>query len=104
MERDYFDVSYGIATLSITTTGATVICTNKAFYHGYSVIAGTTNSTFYIYDNASAASGNMVDNGMVLASLYDKNPLIFPNAAKNGLVITVTGTGAKIVVFYSPRG
>lgn len=99
-----YDVPYGISTITITTTGATIVSTVAGYYHGYSVIAGTTNATFYIHDSVSSATGNILDNGMVLANLYDKNPLIYPCVAKNGITITVTGTGAKLVIFYSPKG
>lgn len=49
------------AVSSYDVTTSAVVRANKANYHGYSLRAGASGATVSIYDNASAASGTLLD-------------------------------------------
>ncbi len=82
---------------------AAVVVTGKAILTGVSLTCnGTTDSTVTIYDNASAASGTLLYNIRLDATVdgvhrYDLLPSVY---AKNGLFVTVTGTSAVAFVHY----
>ena len=57
---------------AVSSTGVTtsaVVRPNPATYHGYSLRAGASGATVNIYDNASAASGTLLE---VLTIAADK--------------------------------
>lgn len=103
-EQKFFDIPYGVASAGITTTAATVVATTEAYYHGMTLVASTTNCTVYIYDNSAAASGNIVDVFRVFAGNNTWIDRFLPVRAKNGITVSVTGTGAVGAIFYSPKG
>jgi len=82
---------------------AAVAVTGKAILTGVSLTCdGVTDSTITIFDNASAASGTLLYNIRLDASVdgvhrMDQLPEIY---AKNGLFVTVTGTSAVAIVYY----
>ena len=49
------------AVSSHDVTTSAVVRANKATYHGYTLRAGASGATVSIYDNASAASGTLLD-------------------------------------------
>ncbi|NBW35727.1 MAG: hypothetical protein EBR30_12055 [Cytophagia bacterium] len=49
------------AVSSVGVTSSAVVRPNSATYHGYSFRAGGSGATITIYDNASAASGTILD-------------------------------------------
>ena len=75
----------------------------KAVLTGVSLTCdGTTDSTVTIFDNASAASGTLVYNIRLDASVdgvhrFDCLPDVY---CKNGMFVTVTGTSAVAIVYY----
>jgi hypothetical protein len=99
-----FNINYGVASVSITTTGAVIIATTSVDYHGITAVGGTTQSTIYVYDNASTTTGNMLDVVRVNAGGFVSADRFIPVHAKNGVTITVTGTGLFGTIFYSPKG
>ena len=107
MERGqnrYYDISYGLASAAVTT-GVTIITTTGGNYHGASIIAGATaQAVVKIYDNASTTSGNLMD---VFTVTQGQNAWIdryIPVVAKNGMTISLTGTGSEGAIFYGPKG
>lgn len=57
-----------------------------------------------IYDNASAASGTIVDETEVLtANKYGGTNWIFPDRCHNGITAIGTGTGIKYNISYIPE-
>lgn len=104
MGRGYYDVPYGVSSAALTV-GTTIVSTTGANYHGISVISGdTAKATTTIYDNASTLSGNLVD---LFTTTQANNTWIdryIPVVAKNGLTISLTGTGANGVIWYGPKG
>jgi hypothetical protein len=49
------------AVSSHNVTTSAVVRANKANYHGYTLRAGASGATVSIFDNASAASGTLLD-------------------------------------------
>lgn len=99
-----FDVTYGISSAALTA-GTTIVTTTSANYHGITVIAGSTaNAKVVIYDNASAASGNIVDMFLVGADSNKWIDRYIPIQAKKGLVVSLTGVDASGAIFYGPKG
>ena len=49
------------AVSSVGVTSSAVVRPNSATYHGYTLRAGGSGATVTIYDNASAASGTILD-------------------------------------------
>jgi hypothetical protein len=49
------------AVSSVGVTTSAVVRPNKTNYHGYTLRAGSGGATVSIYDNASAASGTLLD-------------------------------------------
>ena len=101
---EYYDVSYAMVTVSLTSTGKIVITTTSAFYHGVSMIANSSRVTVTIYDTINATGGNIIDilrvnpGGQLLADKY--NPVV----AKNGITAKVVGSDGEGTVFYGPKG
>ena len=85
----------GVSAASIRAT--------KAILTGVSLTCdATTDSTVTIYDNASAASGTLVYNCRLDASVDGVHNIdILPDIyCKNGLFVTVTGTSAVAIVYF----
>ena len=99
-----FDISYGISSIGITTTGVTVVTTTGGNYHGIAMMAGTTKTSVFVYDASAGTTGNIVDVILVVASGTGWSDKYIPVFVKKGLTVSVTGTGAKGVVYFSPKG
>jgi len=99
----YFDVGYGISSLSITA-GTAVVSTTGAAFHGFTINAGSTSKArLLIYDNLSA-TGNLIDMAIVEADGNAWVDRYIPTMAKNGLTAVLTGTDAMGVLFFGPKG
>ena len=98
-----FDVSYGLASASLTA-GKTIVSTTGADYHGISIIAAGALVTVTIYDNASATTGNIMDIFVVKTNSDVWIDRYIPVKGKNGITIDVNGAGAKGAVFFGPKG
>ncbi len=62
---------------------------------------GTNAATVLLYDNASAASGNLLAKVVVDAGLtYEALCFDAPIDALNGIYLDITGTGAECIVYY----
>ena len=101
--QQYYDAGYGIASVAISGTGITVVATTEAKYHGVSFLAGTVSATIKIY-NTSAGTGNLIDVVYAVSGGTGWSDKYIPVMCKNGLTVSVVGTGASGVVFYSPKG
>lgn len=103
-QGDDFNVSYGIATVSITT-GNTAITTTQAAYYGITIVAGsTTAADITVYDSVNTSTGRILDRIRISqqdSRLYERyNPLM----AKNGIYLVATGTGLTGTIFIGPKG
>jgi len=80
----------------------TAIKTSSGFLGGVLVLTdGTNDATVKLYDNASAASGVVLWEAVVPAT--DRafpNMFPFPITFNNGLYLSISGTGAKAIVYY----
>jgi len=104
MENKYFDKSYGLPSVALTSSPV-VVCTTGGYYHGIAFIAGSTSSSeIIIYDNASTASGEIIDTLLVDTGKNVWIDRYIPVVAKNGIYVTITGTGFKGALYYSPKG
>lgn len=101
---DFFDVSYGLASVAITATGLVVVATTGGDYHGLSFVAGTTQCTLTIFDSASATAGNILDIMVVNPGGNVWNDRYKPIRAKKGITVSVVGTGGTGAIFYGPKG
>lgn len=101
----YFDVSYGIASASMTV-GNNSIATTGGYYHGLSVRASAADCTIIVYDHGSSATGSVIDVVFVDFSVNNatKSILYYPVMAKKGIQVNVSETGAIGTVFYNPKG
>lgn len=101
--QKYFDTPYGLASAALTD-GKTIIATTGAGYHGMSIVAGATSTgKVFVYDSISASTGSVIDLVLVATGAGSWIDRYIPVQAKNGLVVSATGTidGA---IFYSPKG
>lgn len=80
-----------------------VIAPRTAVLHSVMVIAdGTNAATVILYDNASAATGDVLAKIVVDAgATYDLFHSMDGVEALNGIYLDISGTGAECVVHYS---
>ena len=98
-----FDISYGIASVALNTTGLTVVATTAAFYHGLSILASAAVVIVKVYNSAGGTS-NLVDVIYASATGTGWTDKYIPIVCRTGLCVSVTGTGGDGVIYYSPRG
>lgn len=99
-----FDVPYGLASTALTA-GSNIIATTAAYYHGITLVAGTTaQARVVIYDNASTTLGNLLDLFLVASNNNTWIDRYIPLQAKNGIVVSITGVGAQGAIFFAPKG
>ena len=99
-KSSFFDVSYSIPSLSITT-GNTTIATTPSDYWGYAILVSSAPVTMIVY-NSSTALGVIVDIVTVTTSTRVMN--LAPVKARVGLSVNMTGTNGKATIFYTPKG
>lgn len=63
---------------------------------------GSNNAKVILYDNASAASGTVLDEITVVANTHNKQHS-FSSICVNGIYADVSGTGASYIVEYIPK-
>lgn len=103
IQQQEFNIPYGLASVNVTS-GLTVVTTTGAYYHGMTVIASATRTFVYVWDNASATTGNRLDLFAVKSTGDVWIDKYIPVVAKNGITVGVTGTGAVGTIYYSPKG
>lgn len=101
---DFFDVSYGLASIALTATGTITVATTGGNYHGLSFVAGTTKCTITIFDSAGAAAGNILDIMTINPGGNVWNDRYQPVTAKKGITASIVGTGGTGAIFYGPKG
>jgi hypothetical protein len=103
--HEFFDVGYGIASISFTTVGNLAIATTGVAYHGIAILAGgTTPATVTLYDAVATATGNIIDKIFVASAIGTHIDRYIPVMAKYGIFLVGSGTGLTGVVFYGPKG
>lgn len=104
IEPEHFDVSYGLASAAITSTGLIVIATTEADYHGIAFVTIGTTVTATVYDHASDTSGNILDVIFIAANSGFNKEKFIPVKAKNGITVKVVGSAGIGTLFYGPKG
>ena len=101
----YFNVSYGKASTSLSGTAKVIIATTQAAFHGMAIVnTGTNTCIVYVYDSISSAAGNIVGMISLPAATGTQWDLNTPTIAKNGLVAIKTDTASQVTIFYGPKG
>jgi len=98
-----FDVSYGVSSVAITSTGA-VASKKSASFQGVQCLAGTSTVSIRIYDNSSTATGKLLGIYSTTAGAMIIDNKFNPVVAKYGIFVVGTGTNHEGVVFFSPKG
>lgn len=95
-------MTYLQATSSLNQTADAAVSDKPAKIHAVILNPGSDASSLIIYDNASAASGNVLVK-LVGAANTSSVSVTFdcPVAANTGIYVDVTGTAASYVVVYS---
>jgi hypothetical protein len=101
--QEYFDVSYGIASVSITA-GDLAISTTKVSYHGIAIVASASSATITIYDAIGTATGNIVDKILVTSNSGTHIDRYIPVMAKYGMYLVASGPGVTGTLFFGPKG
>jgi hypothetical protein len=83
-------------TIQNTTKGGT-LCGVQALTNG------TNTATCTVYDNDSAASGNVVGVGITIGAAYSGGSAL-PTVFYKGLFLSISGTGATCIVYYKNQG
>jgi hypothetical protein len=94
-----FDGAQGSA--AITSDGAAATGSNVYITALTTITDGTNAATCLLYDNASAASGDVIAKDWVPGALIS-NRLIwaYPRKVNAGIYVDITGTGASCIVEY----
>ena len=74
-------------------TGSGTLCGVQA------LTDGTNNATCVVYDNKSAASGNVVGKGISLGAALSGGSAL-PTTFGTGLYLSVSGTNANCIVYF----
>lgn len=95
--------------MSCGHTSSGLLTADGAIYAGpaklHAILAGADNTnaaTIIIYDNASAASGTVLAKVIVDATTTNVSVSELNVVANNGLYLDIAGTGAEVVIHYSP--
>ena len=96
------------ATPSAEITGDAVVTGAPALYWGATLAVGTTASQLLVYDNATGASGTIIDRLMNIAAVAAGDTMVTHIFAKpincvNGIYVDWGGTGAIGKVWYEPK-
>lgn len=83
--------------VSRTTSG--VVRGNGGYYHGYIVTTVTATGAINIYDNASAASGTIVDTIPAATAAGTQRILPLPIPMTNGIYADFAGGATGTVLF-----
>lgn len=89
-------------TSSDLQTASAVIAATGALVHGITLIPAAAASTLTVYDNASAASGTVIEKAVAPASgasvhvSFDQ-----PRCANTGIYAAISGAAAAYIIHYS---
>jgi len=98
--------AYQEAINSGSQTGTTVIFAGPCLITRVKINAPTNDGKVVVYDNASEASGKIIDETQVsTANKYGGSnwPGSAPDRCHNGITVIGTGTGIKYNISYIPR-
>ena len=103
-DPSYYDVSYDLA-FSTTGPGTFVVSTTSADFFGINIVATSAGATIRVYDSTGAASGTILWQGVIGATISTESGRFSKVKAKKGIVLFSTlSTGASQVVYYGPKG
>lgn len=82
-------------------SASAVVRSRPSEFWGVLLVPGSATSSVVIYDNASAASGNILCEISAAAANSASVPVILnvPAEALNGIYCSISGTGAKAIVY-----
>jgi hypothetical protein len=93
-----FAYSSGILNASGTVVGVPVLLTDLAVYTN-----GSADATVILYDN-TAASGTVIGKCVVAGAAVNGGLFIpIPVKTYNGIYMSITGTGASAIVYWTPE-
>lgn len=93
--------NHGSSTSSGLLNADGVIKDKAGILVGYRVFTdGTNQATLVLYDNASAASGTVLDKLIVAGADLVGGIVDVAVEAQNGIYADITGTGASFIVHY----
>lgn len=82
--------------------GTTVVLAKPGLLWAANLNPGSAACSVTIYDNASAASGNILAQILGVANgASNALPLLSPVFCKNGMTVVVAGTGALAEVYFT---
>ena len=95
-------------TVSANITGDAVVASAPALYWGATMAAGSTNTSLILYDNATEASGTVIDRLVMDAATEAGDNSVThlfakPVSCANGIYADWTGTGAIGKVWYESK-
>lgn len=79
---------------AVTATG--IVQAKRGYYHGYIVTTALSAAAITLYDNASAATGTVVDVIPASAAAGTRGVLAEPVKLQNGLYASFGGTGTVL--------
>jgi hypothetical protein len=94
----------GAVTSGEKTADAAITATG-GYITGITVITdGTNDAKAIIYDNASAASGTVIEEITIMGSAnFGGRNFVYPVQFTNGLYLDISGTGASCIIEYFNR-
>lgn len=103
-DPSFYDVSYDLA-FSTTGPGTFVISTTGAAFFGVNIVATSAGATVFVYDSTGAASGSILWQGVIGATVSTESGRFSKVQAKRGIVLFSTmSTGASQVIYFGPKG
>ncbi len=84
-------------------SSSTAIIARPALLHGITLLQASAACTAIVYDNATTNAGvalEQVNNNTNTSTVTVK--FTHPVEASNGLYVALTGTGANVIIHYSP--
>lgn len=83
----------------LSATGSGVVSSHNGYYVGYVVTTALSAAAVTIYDNASAASGTIVDVIPPSSAAGTKVNLAVPIKCSNGIYASFGGTGTVTFIY-----
>lgn len=87
-----------IATRATSTAVDVAIQAHDGEYCGYVVTTAMSANASFVYDNASAASGTIIDVIPASSAVGAKSGLLIPIRVKNGIYVDIGGTGTVTIL------
>ena len=90
---------------SAVLTGDGVVCPTPSYFWGFVCVTGGTNRTLAFYDNATGASGTVIEKFVADANkTVDGHEHHTPVDCDNGIYANIAGAGESVVVYFWPKG